>query len=151
MTVLLVLGLIFATWRVTRLLVVDEFPPVKALREWTVRTFGVVDGEGKLVGGRGPGWGAKAAEATVGTHLARAAAALVRGVAHAVAYVWTCPWCMSVWAGAALVAAADWRLSVPYPWLIVAAGSALSGAMSWVEAEHDQRWELRQREVERGR
>jgi len=156
-TVLLVLGLIVAVWRVSRLLVSDAFPPVKAVREWTVRTFGDVDAEGGLVGGRRWGWMVRLdkpnadGEVSTGRHVGRAAAGALRGFSHAIAYVWTCPWCMSVWAGAVLVAAADWRLSVPYPWLIVAAGSALSGAMSWVESEHDQRWELRQREVERGR
>lgn len=151
MTVLLVLGLLAATWRATRLLVVDEFPPVKAIREGFIRVFAVVDESGMVRAGRGPHWGEKTAEATLGTHVVRAAAGVLRGLAHAIAYVWTCQWCMSVYAGAALVTLADWRLSVPYPWLVVASGSALAGAMSWIETEHDQRWEIRQREVERGR
>jgi hypothetical protein len=150
MTGLLALGLVVAIWRATRLLVVDEFPPIKGMRVWTIRTFGQVDGAGALTGGRGPRWGDLAGELTVGVHVVRAAAGVLRGFNHAVAYVWTCPWCMSVWAGAGLVWAADWRLSVPFPWLIVAAGSALSGAMSWIEAEHDQRWELRQRQLDGG-
>lgn len=128
MTALLVLGMIVATWRLTRLLIVDEFPPVRAVREWFIRTFAVVDADGGMVGGR---------------HLG--------GIGHAVAYVWTCQWCMSVYVGLGVWAAADWRLSVPYPWLILAAGSAVSGVMSWIESEHDQRWKLREAELERGR
>lgn len=144
----LALGLVVAIWRTTRLLVVDEFPPIKGLREWSVRTFGRVDESGALTGGRGPRWGKTV---SVRGDLARAAAGVLRGINHAVAYVWTCPWCMSVWAGAGIVWLADWKLSVSYPWLIVAAGSALTGAMSWIESEHDQRWALKQRQIEGGR
>jgi hypothetical protein len=64
--------------------------------------------------------------------------------------VWTCAWCMSVWAGAGLVALATVWVSVPVPVLVVAAGSCLSGVMSWVESEHDQRWAARDA-AERGR
>lgn len=124
MKVLLFVGLGLAIWRVTRLLVTDEFPPVRAVREWVVHTFGAMDADGKIVGGK---------------HLGE--------IGYALAYLWTCPWCMSVWAGAVVVALADWRLSVPYPWLIVAAGSLLSGFGSQVESEHEQRWELRDRDL----
>lgn len=120
MAVLTVFLLVVAIWRVTRLLVVDEFPPVKAVRRWVVGTFADVDGAGVLV--RGRQWG---------------------GFGFAVAYVWTCSWCMSVWAGAVVVGLADVWLSVPVPWLVVAAGSGLTGVLSWVELEHDQRWAAR--------
>lgn len=116
----LAVGMVAAVWRVTRLLIVDEWPPVRVVREWVIRTFGVVDSEGNLVGGRRLG-----------------------GLGYAVAYIWTCPWCMSPYVGGLIWWAADWRLSVPYPWLILAAGSGLSGVMSWVESEHDQRWKAR--------
>lgn len=121
----LAVGMVVAVWRLTRLLVVDEWPPARAVREWFISTFGVVDGDGALVGGRRWGW-----------------------VGHAVAYVWTCPWCMSPYVGGLVWWAADWRLSVPFPWLILAAGSGLAGVMSWVESEHEQRWKLRDRELE---
>lgn len=122
----LALGLIVAIWRVTRLLVVDEFPPVRAVRDWFIKTFAVVDADGNMIGGR---------------HLG--------GIGHAVAYVWTCQWCMSIWAGAGVVWLADWRLDVTYPWLVVAAGSCLTGVMSWLEQEHDQRWRRAEAEWER--
>lgn len=126
---ILAVGMIAAIWRLTRLLVSDDFPPVRATRDWFVRTFGVVDAEGNLTGGRRLG-----------------------GIGYAIAYVWTCPWCMSPYVGALVWAVADWRLSVPFPWLILAAGSGLSGVMSWVESEHEQRWRLRDRDlVERPR
>ncbi len=122
---ILALAMVVAIWRATRLLVVDDFPPIRAVRDWFIRTFGHVDADGNLAGGR---------------HLG--------GIGHAVAYVWTCPWCMSIYVGAGIWAAADWRLSVPYPWLIVAAGSGLSGIMAWFESEHEQRWKLRDRDLE---
>lgn len=122
---ILALSMIVAIWRATRLLVVDDFPPIRAVRDWFIRTFAQVDTDGNMVGGK---------------HLG--------GIGHAVAYVWTCPWCMSIYVGAAVCALADWRLSVPYPWLIVAAGSGLSGVMAWFESEHEQRWRLRDRDLE---
>lgn len=121
----LAVGMIAAVWRLTRLLVVDEWPPVRATREWFIRTFGISDAAGNLTGGRRLG-----------------------GLGYAVAYIWTCPWCMSPYVGALVWWAADWRLSVPYPWLILAAGSGMSGVMSWIESEHEQRWKLRDRELE---
>lgn len=124
--VLLAVGMVVAVWRGTRLLVADSFPPVRAVREWFIATFGVVNADGELVGGKRLG-----------------------GLGFALAYVWTCSWCMSVWVGGAVWAAADWRLSVPFPWLILAAGSALAGVMNMIEGEHDQRFELRRLEIEK--
>jgi hypothetical protein len=118
--------MVLAIWRLTRLLVVDEFPPVRAVRDWFIKTFATISPDGDMVGGK---------------HLG--------GLGFALAYVWTCSWCMSVWVGGAVWAAADWRLSVPYPWLILAAGSALAGVMNMVEGEHDQRFELRRLEIEK--
>jgi hypothetical protein len=124
MILLLVTGLMAATWRLTRLLVRDEFPPARTLREWVIATFGVVDEQGHIVAGRRLG-----------------------GIGHAVAYLWTCPWCMSIWVSAGLVAAADWRGSVPLPWLVGALAAAFTGVMAMVENEHEQRFELRQIEI----
>jgi hypothetical protein len=130
MTILLFVGLVLAIARTTRLLVVDEWPPVKRLRGWIDATF----------------WRGEH-EPTAATRWLR----FWRGVGHAFAYVWTCPWCMSVWVGFAIWGLADWRLSVPYPWLIVASGSLVAGWLGNLDAEHDQRWELRQRDIEQGR
>lgn len=118
--------LIIAIWRTTRLLVRDEFPPIRAIREWFIITFATVDTAGEL--GNTARWG-------------------VPG--RSLAYLWTCTWCMSVWVGAGLVALADWRLSVPLPWLVVAAGSAVSGLFNLVEVEHDQRVKLRELSIQR--
>lgn len=122
----LAVGMVLAIWRTTRLLVVDEFPPVRAVRDWMIKTFAVISPSGEMTGGR---------------HLG--------GLGHAIAYIWTCPWCMSVYVGAGVWAATDWRLSVPYPWLILALGSGLSGMMNMIESEHEQRVELRRLEIEK--
>ena len=126
--VLLAVALVLTIWRVTRLLLIDEFPPVRWLRE-TFLLMGEFDHKGALTGGKGP--------------------AALTGLTHSVAYVWTCPWCMSVWAGAGVVALADWKFSVPLPWLIVAIASLVTGLASQREAEHEQRWRLAQRKIDR--
>src|SRR6188508_1250049 len=70
----LAVALVVAIWRVTRLLLIDKFPPVRWLRETFLR-LGTSDDEGNLTGGVGPRG--------------------LRGLTHSIAYVWTCPWCMS--------------------------------------------------------
>jgi Protein of unknown function (DUF1360) len=124
---LLWFGLIVATWRVTRLLIKDSFPPVKLLRDWIIKTFWhEVDDDERFVWRLGTTrwqkfWG------TVG---------------HSFAYVWTCSWCMSVWVSAALWWIAVWTgLSVPLPWLMMAAASGFSGLMGAWDARHDQAYE----------
>jgi hypothetical protein len=117
------LGLIVAIWRVTRLLVLDEVPPVRATRNWFIRTFGVIDADGNIVAGRRWGW-----------------------LGFSLAYVWTCMWCMSPWVGGALWALAVYvaHQSVAFPWLVIAAGSGLAGLLNMVEGEHEQRMAIRQ-------
>ena len=126
MTVLLVLGLTVATWRVTRLLVADEFPPTRALREIVLRTWGQIDRAGHITGGRR--WG---------------------GLGHAIAYLWTCPWCMSPWVAAALIALTERWANVPLPWLVGALGASFTGAMTMIEGACEQRFELRRLQIER--
>lgn len=90
LTVALVL---LATWRLTRLLVADAFPPVAKPRQWVVGRFG--DGS-------------------------------------SVAYLVECPWCMSVWVGAAVVAGQVlWgRGGCPLPVWTWLAASGFSGLVS---------------------
>jgi hypothetical protein len=118
MRMLLFVGLVVAIWRVSRLLVKDEFPPALAVRVWVFRNLGQVDPGGHLIAGRK--WGPVPADLSYG-----------------IAYVFTCMWCMSFWVGLVIWALADWRLSVPYPWLVIAAGSGLSGIMTQIESRLD--------------
>jgi hypothetical protein len=129
MTAWLIIGLIVAIERVTRLLVVDTLPAVRIVREWFVRTFGVVNEDGDIVDGKGYSW--------------------ARWLTFSIAYVWTCPWCMSPWVGLAAwqIVERVAHLDVPYPWLVIAAGSTLSGWLANLQGEHDQRWAARDIEI----
>lgn len=112
---LLWFGLIVATARVTRLLVKDEFPPTRVVREWFIQSFARHNAAGELA--REPSFGPFA------------------GLMYSIAYIWTCPWCMSVWVSAGLWWIAVWAgFSVPLPWLMMAAASLLAGWLgSWDE------------------
>lgn len=134
MSLLLWFGLVLAVVRVTRLLIKDTFPPIALPREWILSTFlrDEVTGRARMPGTSR--W-----------------LRFWQWIGHSFAYVWTCMWCMSVWVGFGVWGITDWatRLSVPYPWLMVAVGSMLSGAWVLVENEHDQRWAMRQRDIDR--
>jgi hypothetical protein len=126
--------LVICAWRLTRFLVLDEFPPIRGVRHWFARTFATVDRFGNLR--KDPEkWGKLASGA------------------YSVAYVWTCPWCMSPWAAAIVWAIADrpwWGakadMSVPWPWGILALTSLLAGWDSNLQGEHDKRWEIMDRQ-----
>lgn len=133
--VVILLLLAVCGWRLTRFLVLDEFPPIRGLRHWFVRTFATVDRDGNVIPDR-EAWGRFA------------------GLAHSVAYVWTCPWCMSIWASGLVWAIADWPwwgakadMSVPWPWAIIALTSLLAGWDSNLQGEHDKRWERLDQQV----
>lgn len=117
---------VVATWRITRLLVRDEFPPVRAVRDWVTTTFADVTPSGELTPSKQ--WGV---------------------LGHTVAYLWTCTWCMSVWVGAGVVFTLGHWLSVPLPWLVVAAASAGAGLLNMVDVEHDQRYRRNELEIAR--
>ena len=129
MTAWVIIGLVLATWRVTRLLVVDTLPAVRIVREWFVKTFGKVNDDGEVYAGKGYPW--------------------IAWLTYSIAYVWTCPWCMSPWVGLAL-----WQLTdrvagidVPLPWFVIAAASLLAGWDANLQGEHDQRWQVRDIEI----
>lgn len=135
MRLLFALALVVIIARLTRLAIVDEWPPAKGLRHWFVRTFATVDRRGNVVPDPAR-WGRLA------------------GLAHAVAYVWTCPWCMSIWVGFAVWGIADWSfwgakadMSVSWPWAILAAGSMLAGWDANMQGEHDKRYEVMERKL----
>lgn len=111
MTALWALALMITTWRVTRILVVENFPPAAALRDWVRDTFGVDNEDGDLVGPKR--WGL---------------------LGYSLAYLWTCQWCMSVWVGAAVYAAWYWAgPGVMLPVVVVAAASGLAGLISMID------------------
>jgi hypothetical protein len=118
---LLWFGLIVATYRTSRLLVKDEFPPTRALRDWVISTFAETAVDGELIGGR-KGWGL---------------------IGFSIAYVFTCMWCMSIYVSVALWwIAVALGFSVPLPWLLVAAASSVTGALGDLGARLDLSYEL---------
>ena len=128
MNALIALAMVVIIARLTRLLVVDEFPPARALRHWFVKAFATVDSKGTVVADP-KRWGRLA------------------GLAYSTAYVWTCPWCMSIWAGALV-----WGISVWWPWLIwpaaiVSLGSLLAGWDANLQGEHENRYKLAERKI----
>ncbi len=135
MNYLLWLGLIVAIWRVTRFMVKDELPLIKIPREWIMNTFW---SEHIAIDGKRPGGTSRWSW-------------FWRNVGHSFAYLWTCPWCMSFWVGVGLWWVAVWAgFSVPLPWILVAAGSGLSGLLiSIMETRHDQAYEEAERRLGR--
>lgn len=129
MRYLLFFMLIVANWRITRLLIKDTFPPVRILRDWFISTFGARDERtGDLVGGR-KGWG------TLG---------------YSIAYIWTCPWCMSIYVAAATAGICELsNLDLPYPWLVIAASSGLAGWLGHLDARADQSYDEAERRLGR--
>jgi hypothetical protein len=49
---------------------------------------------------------------------------------RSLAYLFRCPWCMSVWVGAGLTYATTFFTSVPLPWLVWAGACAVTGLLS---------------------
>src|SRR5512139_3747088 len=167
-------GLIVATWRVTRLLVKDEFPPAKMLRDWITSSLnpsglpygsedwtisgglilGLVGAVLGLVVGlasfaaSGDPWVVFSADlAALALWIAAIAVGPVRAkLTFSIAYVWDCAWCMSFWVAVGLWwLAVGLGFSVPLPWILVAAASGFSGLMGHWDARADQQWEIAER------
>lgn len=123
---LLLVLLTLTTHRVTRLITADHLPIVAKPREFIQAWLAVYDAEGNLVGPRR--WG-------------------VAG--ESIAYLLSCPWCMSVWVAVGLVFGALGSWSIPLPWLWVAAACSVTGFLSGVvESEHEVRYKRMQAEID---
>lgn len=122
-TWLLVLLVFLATHRLTRLVVADEIPLVKAPRDAIVNWL-----DPDRPKRRAP----------------------LGGFGRSIAYLITCPWCMSGWTGGAIVWATAYLVDLPVPWLVWAAASSFTGWAASAESEHEQRHELRQRQIDQG-
>lgn len=120
MTLLYVVLLVLAVYRVTRLLTEDKIPVVARPRDMIINWLDPLPSD-IATGKRRP----------------------TSTSAHAIAYLLTCPWCMSVWVGAALIPAAHtWIEPVPYPWLVWPAASAITGLIAAGEGLSDRWYEL---------
>lgn len=100
-TGLIVLLMTLSSYRASRLLVHDEFPPVKWLREKFTLPYTLPQSDLRRQTTRVPYW---------------------------LAYLWTCTWCMTVWTSAVITLLVWWRVGLPVPVLVwggVSAGAAL--------------------------
>lgn len=135
MSWLLWIGSLFAVWRITRLLVKDQFPPVRLLREWVIETFWRdelvprADGNVKIIDRR---W-----------------FTFWRAFGHSLAYVFTCMWCMSFWIALAwwLIAALWLGYSLPLPVVFIAVASGLTGLLGDLQDRIEQSWQEADRRI----
>lgn len=101
-----------AIYRVTRFVIEDTWPPLGVPRRWMLN-FWAPDDEWVIKRPWSvPHWGA---------------------LGRALHYLFTCPWCMSVWLGPVVIAVTMRWYDVPAPVLVWIAGSAVTGLLSNLE------------------
>ena len=101
-----------ATFRVTRLIIEDTFPPLGVPREWIMNWW---DPDDKWMfdhKAARPHWGA---------------------LGRSLRYLFSCPWCMSVWAGGPIVYVFTRFTEVPLPWAVWIAASGVTGLLASLE------------------
>ena len=106
---LLVALICLATFRVTRLVIQDTFPPIGVPRDHLLNWW---EPDGDWIADHpkaSPHWGA---------------------LGRSLRYLLTCPWCMSPWVGAGVYYIATRFPGVARPFLIVAAASAVTGLIA---------------------
>jgi hypothetical protein len=99
------------TFRVTRLIIEDTFPPIGVPREWILNWWDPDQQDVRYVGLTGH-WGA---------------------LGRSLRYLFSCPWCMSVWVGAVVVYVFTFFVSVPLPFAAWIVSSAITGLIACVE------------------
>lgn len=98
--------IILVTFRVTRMIIEDTFPPIGVPRRRLMNWWDPTNDPSAPLAAQ-PHWGA---------------------FGRSLRYLFSCPWCMSVWVGAAVVWIFTLYVSVPLPyaaWIVAAAGTGL--------------------------
>lgn len=108
--------LALATHRVTRFVTRDQLPLVAIPREAFVSRWAAYDEPEDMKG--------------VGIH-AKGTNVFMRSLA----YLWECDWCTSVWVGGILTLTTAHVASVPLPWLVWPAVSAIAGLIAQREPD----------------
>jgi len=99
-------------YRVTRLVLLDTVPPIGWARE---RVLNWLEPSPQWMFHRD------------GSPRRPDARSHLGGLGRSLHYLMTCPWCMSVWVGAATVYIFTLYVDVPLPWAVWIAGSAVTG------------------------
>lgn len=100
------------TFRVTRLVIEDTFPPLGVPRTWLINWWDPDED-----------WIAEHPKA----------AAHWGALGRSLRYLFSCPWCMSVWVGAGVIYGFTLFVSVPLPWAALAVASAATGLLANLE------------------
>lgn len=118
---LVVVLIALATFRLTRLVVKDTIPAVKVPRDAIVNWLDPDDA-----------WKIEwlASRELAGKPYLDPPSGHLGAVGKSLAYLLSCPWCMSVWVGAAVTYATNLWVSVPMPWLTWAAACAVTGLLA---------------------
>lgn len=114
------------TFRLTRLIIKDTFPPVAVPRDKIVSWFHP-DDDWKIE------WLAK--RDLAGKPFLDPPTGHLGAVGRSLAYLLTCPWCMSTWVGGGLVWATTHWVSVPLPFLVWGAVIGISGLLSILDKD----------------
>lgn len=134
MEALLVILLVLAVYRTTRVITRDKLPLIDLPREAFVQRWGAFadtprerdDQRRNRVVRTWRYFFAGEWASIDGTHRTNL-------VMKSLAYLWECDWCMSIWVGAGMVYGLTFFVNTPYPWLLWLASSAMTGLLTNLE------------------
>ncbi len=120
---LLVILIILSVYRATRLIIEDSFPPIAVPREWILNWWAPDDD-----------WVLKKDPRNRGEYLHPNAKPHWGALGRSLRYLFTCPWCMSIWIGGIGIWITDaFFIAVPVPIFVCLAASAVTGLLSSLE------------------
>lgn len=137
---LLLLVDLMAIWRLTRLVTRDDFPPVKAARDWILRRWPSDDAEfpdAEVIRDGSPDdaeFGAATGTLATGVEVEWTGVSWQAVHGHWFGKLISCSWCASVWISAAVVAL---RFNVGNLWQWPAVILALAGAAALIASKVD--------------
>lgn len=138
MDALLVILLFLTVYRGTRLIVSDKLPVIDIPREAFVQRWGAYAEAERILDERRHNFVVRAFRYVfAGQWPSINGVDRTNLVMKSLAYLWECPWCTSVWVGAAVVYATAQYVDLPYPWLVWGAASAVTGLLVNVEEKLD--------------
>jgi hypothetical protein len=135
---LLIILLFLAVYRGTRLIVKDKIPVIDIPREAFVQRWGAFEDALRIPDPKRHNWLVRGFRYVfAGQWPSINGLTRTNLVMKSLAYLWECPWCTSVWVGAAVVYTSAQYVDLPYPWLVWGAASAVTGLLVNVEEKLD--------------